>query len=1575
MEEILGKRMRNRCLSLLIVFTLILCTPATDNGLLQGIFPQMFPQKAQAAAGEIDESHPLNAELIKDANLLAYLKEQTGKGDSATVRDLRSLGDVVIPGTVTDLTGLGYARRMTSLDLSACTASRIEASEFSECSSLRSVKLPATVKTIDQQAFNNCMSLEEINLGSVDILNDQAFVGCAKLNDASVATMKDTLEQLGDGVFSGCASLTTAKVPIITGENAHTVPASLFNGCKRLSKVVFCDSSLTNIADSAFADTGNLKFGETESVKLPGTITAIGSFAFSQSGIKELDLSETKIPWISDGTFSSSEIESVIFPNTVTDIRTEAFKSSYLRSVTMPNTVTKLGEKAFQYAGQLLDVKLSAELTEIPDYAFQGAGAYDFDGSNLGSIEVSDAGLPVIPGMKISFTDRTPADSKLQTIGISAFNASTVDDDTFLSGLTKLTTIKEFAFSYTNFEDLTIPACVETVGKQAFDGMYWLEDVVFAPGSKVTELPEMLFGSDKEPARIGNVGVKTYADLVLKRVQLPSGLKSIGKDCFGNCYSLKTVGYSSASMVDGEVRFPTTLETIGEKAFEKCGLYKINNYDESGKGYTNQYCGMKLYPGGFRKVTVPDSVTTLGEGAFRDCPMMEELSLGNGITEIPKDLCNGCGSYPYNEEKQAKNKMTEKDALATPTPGAGASSDEAVYTPIEFIGLQQVKLPDNLATIGESAFSACYALEGFTNGGNINGDMPGKLTDIGKNAFYQCKSLESVTFPSSLKTIGDSAFAETSQDISEQISSASTGKNVQFFHQYSTVGLGRIDFQYATNLASIGAKAFSRSAVTTITFPTSVESLPNSVCEDCYNLDTVTVPRTVTDIGDNAFKNTYCLNNITIPLSANWSKSIFEGVAAYKSKTLTVNANPGTKEANVYVGKDNVLDFTCIKNFNDVTLTVTDSGKDVDDPNNNLLTHDSNEYISVAQSREGNVTQISVRGKKTGSTTIPIQVSGNINLAGDKMAENNTTKLNDSGLLLTISQRYNITVTQNPVSVLEFSVERLAEEAQKPVLYLEYGSTKAVDMKAVYKAQDATQATTDSVEWSVEDSSVVQLDGGPMPTPTFTTTPDGTVEGCSSVKLLPQNLGDTVVSVKSGEKKADCAVRVRLPLTGIALTSQSNITSDINKEIELAVDNTRYSQEHLALLEQNPNYGDVLEFTSDNEDVAKVEKVDNTTGKIKTVAEGTAKIKVTSLVTGRNVTCTVTVTAGFLPPAVSVQLSQDKLEMYVGDEPKGIQASVLPADSSQTVTWSSSNEKVATVVDGIITAVAPGTTSISAKTENNRMASCTVTVKQHVDALTVEPTELNLEVGKSSTLKATVLPANASDKVVAWSSSDESVATVTASGSVRGIKAGTATITATADGKTATCTVKVNAVPTAVKLSQEAADLEVGKQLTLTASVEPAEASQAIEWKSSNESVATVDKGVVTAVKEGNCNITATATGSSKNAICRITVKAAGTGGTVTGPDGNTSLAKVKLTSAKNVKKKSIKVKWKAVAGAAGYQVACGSKKKTTTKTTVTFKKLKKKKKYAVKVRAYVVVEGKKVYGKWSKAKKVKVKK
>ena len=169
----------------------------------------------------------------------------------------------------------------------------------------------------------------------------------------------------------------------------------------------------------------------------------------------------------------------------------------------------------------------------------------------------------------------------------------------------------------------------------------------------------------------------------------------------------------------------------------------------------------------------------------------------------------------------------------------------------------------------------------------------------------------------------------------------------------------------------------------------------------------------------------------------------------------------------------------------------------------------------------------------------------------------------------------------------------------------------------------------------------------------------------------------------------------------------------------------------------------------------------------------------------------------------------------------------------------------------------------------------------NVTGVKLNKSSITLEEGKSETLTATVEPTDATDKSVSWKSSDEKVAKVDNNGKVTAIGAGSTTITVTTtDGsKTATCSVTVTAVAnpvavTGVKLDKTALTIEAGKSATLTATVEPGNATkQGVTWTSSNTKAATVDSnGKVTGVAEGSATIEVKTDDGGKTASCAVTV-------------------------------------------------------------------------------------------------------
>lgn len=253
-------------------------------------------------------------------------------------------------------------------------------------------------------------------------------------------------------------------------------------------------------------------------------------------------------------------------------------------------------------------------------------------------------------------------------------------------------------------------------------------------------------------------------------------------------------------------------------------------------------------------------------------------------------------------------------------------------------------------------------------------------------------------------------------------------------------------------------------------------------------------------------------------------------------------------------------------------------------------------------------------------------------------------------------------------------------------------------------------------------------------------------------------------------------------------------------------------------------------------------------------------------------------------PVTGVQIGSSSLALEPG-ETANLMATVLPSNATdKSVSWSSSNTGVATVDNnGKVTAAAAGSAVITVTTtDGGKTATCTVTVTNPaipVQSVSLDKTTLNLNVGENSTLVATVLPANADNKAVTWSSSNTAIATVDASGKVTAVAAGSAviTVTTTDGGKTATCTVTVTnpAVPVqSVSLNKTELSLNVGESATLTATVLPENAdNKAVTWSSSDAAVATVDSnGKVSAVAAGSAVITVKTTDGEKTATCTVTV-------------------------------------------------------------------------------------------------------
>ena len=249
----------------------------------------------------------------------------------------------------------------------------------------------------------------------------------------------------------------------------------------------------------------------------------------------------------------------------------------------------------------------------------------------------------------------------------------------------------------------------------------------------------------------------------------------------------------------------------------------------------------------------------------------------------------------------------------------------------------------------------------------------------------------------------------------------------------------------------------------------------------------------------------------------------------------------------------------------------------------------------------------------------------------------------------------------------------------------------------------------------------------------------------------------------------------------------------------------------------------------------------------------------------------------------SIIIDKDEMTLERGETAQ-LSVTVYPQDADDSsVEWSSENNEVATVDSkGTVVAISSGTTIIRATTNDgsNLTAECQVIVTSlKATGISIDRTEATLEREATLQLTATVMPEDAGDKSVTWSSADSGIARVDGAGLVTAVSVGTTTITATTGdgtGLTASCTVTVTPKTVqSITVDEEALSLERGETTRLTVIVTPQDADDvSVTWYSNNSGVATVDDGGrVTAIEVGTAVITATTNdGSGLSAKCTVTV-------------------------------------------------------------------------------------------------------
>lgn len=352
-----------------------------------------------------------------------------------------------------------------------------------------------------------------------------------------------------------------------------------------------------------------------------------------------------------------------------------------------------------------------------------------------------------------------------------------------------------------------------------------------------------------------------------------------------------------------------------------------------------------------------------------------------------------------------------------------------------------------------------------------------------------------------------------------------------------------------------------------------------------------------------------------------------------------------------------------------------------------------------------------------------------------------------------------------------------------------------------------------------------------------------TVDSTGKVKTLKG--GETTITATSTNNVVGTYnIKVVVPITEFA-TSDTNVTltRGNTKKINTTINPSDTTEDK------------TVTWTSSDTTVATVDS----TGTVTAISGGSAKVT-GALSNGKKVEVTVNVVI----PLEKVELDKTSVEL-LPTQKQTLIATITPKDTTEdkTIAWTSSDTTIATVSNGEVTAINPGTVTITAKV-GEKTATATVKVLKPIDSVVISESEVTLNRNDSKKLTVTILPEDAEeDKTVTWISSDPSSVSVAADGTIKGLKGTQSPVTITGtleNGKKVECKVTVVVLIESIKINKTNTVINKGESETLSVTINPSDTSEdtTVTWTSSDTTVATVDStGKVSALKAGNATITA----------------------------------------------------------------------------------------------------------------------